>query len=258
MRRRDRFGEGVHALEALAVVRHHFAGAPQIIQSQRAVLAAAITLRSGPRRHLEVAVAHGAALAQDRPHFDDGIGVVTGRCSHPVRPQSRSRRMTTRQCGSSSIGRTASQPPQSKELALPIGQLFPHARRVIEHAAVQRDVLAARDDLQRVELQVLHRAHGLLGALEAAPAPPGPQALLAEDEAAGDLERDLDRHGAAYGRRLLVTTPAGDVPGQSPRPGTGARRASKPSLRASPTVSGATRFQVKAVAIASQTGPSSQ
>ena len=82
MRRRDRFGEGVDALEALAVVRHHFAGAPQIIQSQRAVLAAAITLRSRPRRHREVAVAHGAALAQDRPHFDDGIGVVAGHAAN--------------------------------------------------------------------------------------------------------------------------------------------------------------------------------
>ena len=62
--------------------------------------------------------------------------------------------------------------------------------RVIEHAAVQRDVLAAGDDLQRVELQVLHRAHGLLRALDAAPAPPGPQALLAEDEATGGVEVD--------------------------------------------------------------------
>ena len=33
--------------------------------------------------------------------------------------------------------------------------------------------MAASDDLQRVELQVLHRAHGLFRALEAAPPPPG-------------------------------------------------------------------------------------
>ena len=77
-----------------------------------------------------------------------------------------------------------------EELALLVGQLFPHAGRVVEHAAVQRDVLAASDDLQRVELQVLHRAHGLLGALDAAPAPPGPQALLAEDEATGCIDVD--------------------------------------------------------------------
>jgi hypothetical protein len=39
---------------------------------------------------------------------------------------------------------------------------------------MQRDVMAARDDLQRVELQVFDRAHGLLCALDAAPTAPGP------------------------------------------------------------------------------------
>ncbi|HEX6478690.1 MAG TPA: hypothetical protein VF043_07585 [Ktedonobacteraceae bacterium] len=55
---------------------------------------------------------------------------------------------------------------------------------------MQRNVLAARDDLQRVELQVLHGAHGLLGALNALPAPSGPQALLAQDEETGGLNGD--------------------------------------------------------------------
>jgi hypothetical protein len=40
-------------------------------------------------------------------------------------------------------------------------------------------------------LQVLHRAHGPLGALEAAPAPPRPQALFAEDEATGGYDVDV-------------------------------------------------------------------
>ena len=39
---------------------------------------------------------------------------------------------------------------------------------------MQRDVMAARDDLERIQLQVFDRAHGLLCALDAAPAPPGP------------------------------------------------------------------------------------
>jgi hypothetical protein len=55
---------------------------------------------------------------------------------------------------------------------------------------VQRNVLAARDDLQRVELQVLHGAHGSLGALDASPASSWPQALLAQDEATGSLDID--------------------------------------------------------------------
>src|SRR5205807_5808223 len=76
-RRRDRFREGVHALKTIAVVRHHFAGAPEIIQGQRAVLTAAITLGACARRHLEVAVGHRATLAQDGPHFVDGLGVIT-------------------------------------------------------------------------------------------------------------------------------------------------------------------------------------
>ncbi len=63
-------------------------------------------------------------------------------------------------------------------------------RCVIEDAAMQLNVLAASEDVQRVELQVLHRAHGLLGARDASPAPPGPQTLLAEDEATGCLDGD--------------------------------------------------------------------
>ncbi len=69
---------------------------------------------------------------------------------------------------------------------------------------MQRDVMAARDDLQRVELQVLHRAHGLLRALDAAPAPPGPQALLAEDEATGGLEVD-GQHDGLFASTLLAS-----------------------------------------------------
>src|SRR5688572_3705109 len=69
-----------------------------------------------------------------------------------------------------------------KELALLIGHVFPQARGVIEYPAVQRDVMAAGDDLQRIKLQVIYRLHSLLRTLDAAPAPTRPQALLAEDE----------------------------------------------------------------------------
>jgi len=50
---------------------------------------------------------------------------------------------------------------------------------------VQLDVLTAGDDLQRVELQVFHLAHGQRHALNAVPASAGPKALFAEDETAG-------------------------------------------------------------------------
>ena len=43
---------------------------------------------------------------------------------------------------------------------------------------MQRDILAAGDNLQRVQLQVFDRTHGFFHAFEAAPTTPGPQALL--------------------------------------------------------------------------------
>ncbi len=72
---------------------------------------------------------------------------------------------------------------------------------------MQRDVMAASDDLQRVELQVLDRAHGLLGALDAAPAPPGPQALLAEDEATGCIDVDGQHDGLSGSSALGLSHP---------------------------------------------------
>jgi hypothetical protein len=139
-----------------------------------------------------VAVAHGAALAQDGPHFVDRLGVVG---SHAANARVASVALALAAHDHAKVGQLVHRPdgqpaPPVKELALLIGQVFPHARRVSEDAAVQLNVLAAREDVQRVELQVLHRAHGLLGALDASPAPPGPQALLAEDEATGCLDVD--------------------------------------------------------------------
>ena len=52
--------------------------------------------------------------------------------------------------------------------------------------------MAASDDLQRIKLQVLYLAHGLLGPFDASPPPPGPQALFAQDEAAGSISVDGD------------------------------------------------------------------
>jgi hypothetical protein len=60
---------------------------------------------------------------------------------------------------------------------------------------MQLDVLAARNDLQRVKLQILHLPHGLLCAGDATPATAGPQALLAEDEAAGYIKIDSQHNG---------------------------------------------------------------
>jgi hypothetical protein len=139
-----------------------------------------------------VAVAHRAALAQDGPHFGNRLGVLGSHAANAgvaivVIALAAHDHAPVRQL----VHRPDGQPDTPiEELALLIGQVLPHARRVIEDAAVQLNVLAAREDLQRVELQVLHRAHGSLGALDAEPSPPGPQALLAEDEAMGCLAGD--------------------------------------------------------------------
>ena len=55
---------------------------------------------------------------------------------------------------------------------------------------MQLDVMTPGDDLQRVELQVLHHSHGLLTALDSLPASAGPQSLLAEDVTTGCVDVD--------------------------------------------------------------------
>ena len=77
-----------------------------------------------------------------------------------------------------------------KELALLIGRFFPQARGVIEHATVQFDIMAARNNLQRVELQILHVPHGRGGAYAATPTPSRPQALFTKDKAPSNVEVD--------------------------------------------------------------------
>src|SRR5215212_2867914 len=94
------------------------------------------------------------------------------------------------------IHRPDGQPPTPvEELALLVGHLLPQVGCVIEYPAVKRDVLAARDHLQRVQLQVLHRAHRLLRALNAAPTPARPKTLLAEDETPGCFMVNGDHNG---------------------------------------------------------------
>ena len=53
---------------------------------------------------------------------------------------------------------------------------------------MQGNVLAAGDNLQRIELQVFHGAHGVYCTHVATPAPTRPQALFAENEPAGSID----------------------------------------------------------------------
>ena len=103
----------VDALEALAVVRHRLADAPEVVQRERRVLVPAIGVDRGPVGGDEVAVRQRSAFAQRVAHLVDGRAEVVGDALDPRHARGL-RRMSTRQYGSSPIGRTASQPPQSK------------------------------------------------------------------------------------------------------------------------------------------------
>ena len=79
--------------------------------------------------------------------------------------------------------RSHSQPATPvEELALLVGHILPLTRRVVQHTTVQRDILAAGNDLQRIELQIFHRSDRVLDPFNTAPTASGPQPLPAEDE----------------------------------------------------------------------------
>src|SRR5260370_41383363 len=73
MRRSDIFGESVHTLEALSMMRHELADAPEIVQRQSAVLAAAVVVDSPSRTHREVPVADRTLRPHHRAHFLDRL-----------------------------------------------------------------------------------------------------------------------------------------------------------------------------------------
>src|SRR5215510_8880945 len=157
-------------------MRHYVAGLPQIIQSQRAVLAAAITLGACTRGHLKVAIAHDAAFLQDDPHFGDGVCMLLGHeANSRVAIVSIALAVHNGTPMRKFVHRPGGQPATPvEELALLISHSLPHVRLVIENTAMQRDVMAARDDLERIQLQVFYGAHGLLCTFDTAPASPGP------------------------------------------------------------------------------------
>lgn len=80
--------------------------------------------------------------------------------------------------------------PIIEELALLVHHLGKQLWFVIEYAAMQDNILTAREDVERVKLHGFARADGLRHALLPAPATPGPQSLFAEDKTPRDLLRD--------------------------------------------------------------------
>ena len=91
----------------------------------------------------------GSLPRLDVQHLDDGSGVVAahGADTREAVALTAHDHAPVRQLVHWPDGEPAA---PIKELTLPVGQILPHAGRVIEHAAVQLDILAASDDLQWV------------------------------------------------------------------------------------------------------------
>src|SRR5690625_7828583 len=75
----------------------------------------------------------------------------------------------------------------AEEATPPISGMLLSLRAVTGDPGEQHKILAARDDVERVQLKVFHRLHRPDGAFTSGPAASGPQALAAEDEAAGNV-----------------------------------------------------------------------
>src|SRR5215831_1112558 len=179
---------------------HHFPDPPQIVERDRAVLSSAVAVGSSPGRHREVAIADHALGGNDAAHLLDGLAMFAGQralvrvvkeeaaqaivVALPAHHDSPVRQLFHR------ARREPSAPIE--EFALLVTKLLPETGRVVDDAAVKGEILAACDNLQRVELEILHRAHGELGAAAASPTSARPKALLAENESPRGLARERD------------------------------------------------------------------
>ena len=113
--RRHGLGRGVDPLEPLAVMDHRVADPPQVVERDRAVLPPAVGVRALAAGHREVAIGDRTPLRQDPAHLDDRLVMLLLDLA-PVAHLALAAHEHSASTGSSSIGRTASQPPQSKNL----------------------------------------------------------------------------------------------------------------------------------------------
>ena len=195
-------GEGIDALEAVASKDHRVADPPQEVERQRAVLAAAVVVDAGTRAGGELAIADRAAFGEDLAHLGDRRSVLALELD-PVRlvELAAHEDAPVRQL----VHRPDREPAAPvEELALLVGERRPVALSVVEHTGVEDQVVGAREEHERIELELLDGAHRLFRALESLPPATRPQALLPEDEPASDLERDLQRHPAT--RRVRASS----------------------------------------------------
>src|SRR5688572_4017995 len=77
--------------------------------------------------------------------------------------------------------------PLIKRLAILISDIIQILGLVVQHTAVQDQILTARNDIQRIELHRFTGADRLSGSLLTLPSTAGPQSLLAEDKSSCSL-----------------------------------------------------------------------
>ena len=170
-RRRDRLGQGVDPFEPVAPGDHRLPDPPQVVEGERAVLAAAVVVDPRPVAHRERAVADLATRRGQRAHLLDRVVVV----ALDLEPVALLALAPHEDPEVRQLLHRADREPAAplEELAPLVGQRRPVVDGVVGHPAVEHQVVGAGDDDQRIELEVLHRPHRRAGALDPRQRRPG-------------------------------------------------------------------------------------
>ena len=184
--RRDVFAEVVDPSEVGPVMGHQLARQPQIVERQPRVVArpvAGYLLAAG-----QIAAAERPALAERLPHLVE------------QRPVRRREGRPARGCGSPAhdgppigqLGHRRDEEPLAvvKGDAITIEELVQERGPIIGHAAVQRQIVAARHDVEWIDLDQLGAADGLSDTRFAGKPSARPQALAAQHIPAHHLNRN--------------------------------------------------------------------
>ena len=207
--RRDVFAEVVDSSEVGPVMGHQLARQPQIVERQPRIVACPIA------RHLlaagQIAAAERPTLAERLPHLVEQRP-VRRREGRPARGR-RSPPHDGPPIGQ--LGHRRDEEPLAvvKGDAITIEELVQERGPITGHAAVQRQIVAARDDVERIDLDQLGAADGLSDPGFAGKSPARPQALAAQHIPAHHLGRNrgCGQDWISFVRRLSGSSGSDDI-----------------------------------------------